>query len=69
MTIEPGDAGILPGPGALIDWSAYGTCRLCKAPPGVACTSVYGRIVSGRPVDGATPLPVAHGHRKRLSGR
>lgn len=73
MSLEPGIAGMIadvaPDPVALIDWSAYQACRICRAEAGHPCTSVYGRIAAGRPEGGPRPLPVAHGHRKRRSGR
>jgi hypothetical protein len=70
VSLEPSIAGMItPAPGALVDWTVYGRCRICRAETGQPCTSVYGRIVAGRPEGGARPLPVAHGHRKRRHGR
>jgi hypothetical protein len=76
VTIEPGIADMVHAATAAAakalaapDWPAYGTCPICRAGAGEPCTSVFGRIVAGRPVDGAAVLPVAHGHRKRRRGR
>ena len=71
MSLEPSIAGMVAAtePVALVDWSAYRACGLCRAAIGKPCTSVYGRIVAGRPDGAARPLSVAHGHRKRRSGR
>lgn len=76
MSLEPGIADIVHAATAAAakalaapDWSAYGTCRICRAAPGAPCTSVYGRIVAGRPDGNSRALQVAHGHRKRRHGR
>ncbi len=76
MSLEPGIAAtvaatepVKTNPVALIDWTAYQACRICKAETGAPCQSVYGRIVAGRPDGERRTLPVAHGHRKRRRGR
>jgi hypothetical protein len=69
MTIEPGIAGMITDPAVVVDFSRYGTCRICKAEPGKPCVARYGRIVDGRTEGGPQVLNVAHGHRKRLHGR
>jgi hypothetical protein len=76
MSIEPGIAAlvaatepVMTNPAALVDWTAYAACRICRAATGQPCTSVYGRIAAGRPEGGPRALPVAHGHRKRRAGR
>ncbi len=76
MSIEPGIAAlvaatepVMTNAAALVDWTAYRTCGICKAETGKPCTAKYGRVVAGRPEGGPRPLPVAHGHRKRRHGR
>lgn len=72
VSLEPGIAGLVLGSESAIaapDWAAYRACRICAAAPGEPCVAKYGRIVDGRPVAGPRALQVAHGHRKRVSGR
>lgn len=55
---------------AVVDWEAYDACRrVCGAPAGQPCRSMYERIHNGRPTGPLTELPHAHGTRKRLRGR
>ncbi len=72
MSLEPGIAGlVVEATSALVapDWTAYRTCRICKAETGKPCVARYGRVVNGRTEGGPQTLTIAHGHRKRLSGR
>lgn len=54
---------------ALVDWTAYRSCPVCKAATGTACAAMSGRIVGGQTDGIRTPLPRAHVARKRRSGR
>lgn len=71
MSIEPSIAGMVAAtaPPVLVDWSAYRACHICRAPAGKPCVARYGRIVAGRTEGGPATLTIAHGHRKRVSGR
>jgi len=47
------------------DWSAWRTCRICRAGTGQPCVALSGRVAGGRPDGALTPLPRPHGARRR----
>lgn len=70
MTIEPGLAHLVDvEPAALVDFTAYRACPVCRVPIGAACVALNGRVAGGVPDGVRTPLPRAHAARKRRSGR
>lgn len=51
-----------------IGWANYRACPVCKTPLGVACVSLSGMVVNGRPDGVRTELGAPHKSRKRRSG-
>lgn len=53
----------------VVDWTAFRTCGICRAPSGRPCTAMYRTVLDGRPDGPAVELQTAHGFRKRRTGR
>jgi hypothetical protein len=67
MSVEPGLVALVEA--AMVDWSGYLPCRICRAQSGKPCIARYTQIVDGEHTGPSVELPHAHGNRKRASGR
>lgn len=60
--IEPGIADLVAS--AVVDWSRFGLCPVCKAHRGEACVALNGRVAGSRPDGVAVELARTHAARK-----
>lgn len=67
--IEPMIAPLVVDAAALVDWSEWNACPICRVRAGEPCVAMNGRVAGGRPDGVAVPLPRSHAARKRSKRR